>query len=46
MSIKGVKIMCIELKGIDIEIFLENLHNPNHPSDEEIEQIRKWSKSP
>ena len=35
--------MCIILKGVDADIFMENLYNQNHPSNEEIEQIRKWA---
>lgn len=34
--------MCI-LKGIDVEIFHEKLNNPDYPSNEEVEQIRKWA---
>ncbi len=36
--------MCIELKGIDAEIFLKNLERK--PTQEEINEVRKWAGLP
>ncbi len=36
--------MCIRLKGIDAEIFLENLNR--EPTQEEIDEVRKWALAP